>query len=448
MLLYNPGMSNGTNDKSDACLVLANGLVFKGKSFGASGTIVGEAVFTTGMNGYIETLTDPSYYGQIVTQTFPLIGNYGIIPKDFESSSCHVRGYIVRSWCENPSNFRCEGDLDSYLKKQNIIGLYDIDTRALTKVLRESGVMNGMLVSGESDEAKKIFAALENPDEKNRLLEKIRSYKIENAVESVTCSASEIEESAETVFKESASYRFVPVRSDGTKENDPEAAMRDGKGKKVVLWDFGAKANIRRELLKRGLDVVTVPALTTAEKILSLNPDGVMLSNGPGDPQENVSIIEEIKKILKARIPVFGICLGHQLLALANGAKTVKLKYGHRGANQPVKQLSTGRVYISSQNHGYAVENDSLPEGAVPSFVNTNDGTNEGLVYTKIPAFSVQFHPEACSGPLDTSFLFDDFVRLIRNPDFFRDYRAAFQRIDAITYFAGTIRGTKEKNAR
>ena len=448
MLGYNPGMSNGTNDKSDACLVLANGLVFKGKSFGASGTIVGEAVFTTGMNGYIETLTDPSYYGQIVTQTFPLIGNYGIIPKDFESSSCHVRGYIVRSWCEDPSNFRCEGDLDSYLKKQNIIGLYDIDTRALTKVIRESGVMNGMLVSGESDEAKKIFAALENPDEKNRLLEKIRSYKIENAVESVTCSASEIEESAETVFKESASYRFVPVRSDGTKENDPEAAMRDGKGKKVVLWDFGAKANIRRELLKRGLDVVTVPALTTAEKILSLNPDGVMLSNGPGDPQENVSIIEEIKKILDARIPVFGICLGHQLLALANGAKTVKLKYGHRGANQPVKQLSTGRVYISSQNHGYAVENDSLPEGAVPSFVNTNDGTNEGLVYTKIPAFSVQFHPEACSGPLDTSFLFDDFVRLIRNPDFFRDYRAAFQRIDAITYFAGTIRGTKEKNAR
>ena len=428
--------------------MLANGLVFKGKSFGASGTIVGEAVFTTGMNGYIETLTDPSYYGQIVTQTFPLIGNYGIIPKDFESSSCHVRGYIVRSWCEAPSNFRCEGDLDSYLKKQNIIGLYDIDTRALTKVIRESGVMNGMLVSGESDEAKKIFAALENPDEKNRLLEKIRSYKIENAVESVTCSASEIEESAETVFKESASYRFVPVRSDGTKENDPEAAMRDGKGKKVVLWDFGAKANIRRELLKRGLDVVTVPALTTAEKILSLNPDGVMLSNGPGDPQENVSIIEEIKKILDARIPVFGICLGHQLLALANGAKTVKLKYGHRGANQPVKQLSTGRVYISSQNHGYAVENDSLPEGAVPSFVNTNDGTNEGLVYTKIPAFSVQFHPEACSGPLDTSFLFDDFVRLIRNPDFFRDYRAAFQRIDAITYFAGTIRGTKEKNAR
>ena len=441
-------MSNGTNDKSDACLVLANGLVFKGKSFGASGTIVGEAVFTTGMNGYIETLTDPSYYGQIVTQTFPLIGNYGIIPKDFESSSCHVRGYIVRSWCEAPSNFRCEGDLDSYLKKQNIIGLYDIDTRALTKVIRESGVMNGMLVSGESDEAKKIFAALENPDEKNRLLEKIRSYKIENAVESVTCSASEIEESAETVFKESASYRFVPVRSDGTKENDPEAAMRDGKGKKVVLWDFGAKANIRRELLKRGLDVVTVPALTTAEKILSLNPDGVMLSNGPGDPQENVSIIEEIKKILDARIPVFGICLGHQLLALANGAKTVKLKYGHRGANQPVKQLSTGRVYISSQNHGYAVENDSLPEGAVPSFVNTNDGTNEGLVYTKIPAFSVQFHPEACSGPLDTSFLFDDFVRLIRNPDFFRDYRAAFQRIDAIPYFAGTIRRTKEKNAR
>ena len=326
-------MSIEAFNKSDACLVLANGQVFEGKSFGASGVIIGEAVFTTGMNGYIETLTDPSYYGQIVTQTFPLIGNYGIIPKDFESAACHVRGYIVRSWCEDPSNFRCEGDLDSYLKKQNIIGLYDIDTRALTKVLRESGVMNGMLVSGESDEAKKIFAALKNEGEKNKLLEKIRAYKIENAVESVTCSASAIEESAETVFKESASYRFVPVRSDGTKENDPEVAMKGGRGKKVVLWDFGAKANIRRELLKRGLEVVTVPALTTAEKILSLNPDGVMLSNGPGDPQDNVTIIEEIKKILEKKVPVFGICLGHQLLALANGAKTIKLKYGHRGAD-------------------------------------------------------------------------------------------------------------------
>ena len=413
MVEYGSRMSTESNNKSRACLVLANGLVFEGKSFGASGVIVGEAVFTTGMNGYIETLTDPSYYGQIVTQTFPLIGNYGIIRKDFESASCHVRGYIVRSWCTDPSNFRCDEDLNEYLKAQKIIGLYDIDTRALTKVLRESGVMNGMLVSGESDEAKKVFAALENPDEKNQLLEKIRGYKIENAVESVTCSASEIEESAETVFKESASYRFVPVRSDGTKENDPEVAMKDGKGKKVVLWDFGAKANIRRELLKRGLDVTVVPSSTTADQILSLNPDGIMLSNGPGDPQENVGIIEEIKKILKKGVPVFGICLGHQLLALANGAKTVKLKYGHRGANQPVKQLSTGRVYISSQNHGYAVENDSLPDGAVPSFVNTNDGTNEGLVYTKIPAFSVQFHPEACSGPLDTSFLFDDFVKLI-----------------------------------
>ena len=448
MLVYSPGMSIEAFNKSDACLVLANGQVFEGKSFGAYGVIIGEAVFTTGMNGYIETLTDPSYYGQIVTQTFPLIGNYGIIPKDFESAACHVRGYIVRSWCEDPSNFRCGGDLDEYLKKQNVIGLYDIDTRSLTKVLRESGVMNGMLVSGESDEAKKIFAALKNEGEKNKLLEKIRAYKIENAVESVTCSASAIEESAETVFKESASYRFVPVRSDGTKENDPEVAMKGGRGKKVVLWDFGAKANIRRELLKRGLEVVTVPALTTAEKILSLNPDGVMLSNGPGDPQDNVTIIEEIKKILEKKVPVFGICLGHQLLALANGAKTIKLKYGHRGANQPVKQLSTGRVYISSQNHGYAVEDSSLPDGAVPSFVNTNDGTNEGIVYTKIPAFSVQFHPEACSGPLDTSFLFDDFVSLIHDHNYFKNYRATFQRIDAIPYFASTIRGTKERLVR
>ncbi len=430
-----------------ACLVLANGLVFEGKSFGASGSIIGEAVFTTGMNGYLETLTDPSYFGQIVTQTFPLIGNYGLIPNDLESSKIHVRAYIVRSWCQDPSNFRCESQIDSWLKNQNIIGLYDIDTRALTKVLREAGVMNGMIISGDSEEAKANFAALSNETEKAKLLEKIKAYKIEKAVETVTCDAVKIEKDAQTVFAESAAYKAVPVRADGTKENDPEVAMKNGRGKKVVLWDFGAKANIRRELLKRGLEVVSMPCTATAEQIINENPDGIMLSNGPGDPSDNVTIIEEIKKILKKEIPVFGICLGHQLLALAKGAKTFKLKYGHRGANQPVKHLSTGRVYISSQNHGYAVDNSSIPAGAVLSFVNTNDGSCEGITYTDTPSFSVQFHPEASSGPLDTSFLFDEFVNLINDHSYFKNFKANSERVDAIAYFASTIQHTKEHTA-
>ena len=428
-----------------ACLVLANGQVFEGRSFGAEGIIIGETVFTTGMNGYLETLTDPSYYGQIVTQTFPLIGNYGDIKQDYESSKCNLRGYIVRQWCEEPSNFRCGGDIDSYLKSQNIIGIYDIDTRKLTKILREVGVMNGMLISGNSKDALEAFAALNDEGKKAALLEKIKSYKIEKAVESVTGSASGVEEPADVVFSESAKYRFVPVTADGTKINDEKEAMKAGKGKKVVLWDFGAKANIRRELLKRGLEVVTVPCSYTAEQIKALNPDGVMLSNGPGDPAENVGIIAEIKKLLDTGIPIFGICLGHQLLALANGAQTMKLKYGHRGANQPVKYTKTGRVYITSQNHGYAVKNDSLPAGTIQSFVNTNDGTCEGLTYTKIPAFSVQFHPEACSGPLDANFLFDEFVKLINNHDYFKNFKSEYERVDAIAYFASTIKATKAK---
>lgn len=419
-------------------------MVFEGSSFGSEGCVIGETVFTTGMNGYIETLTDPSYYGQIVTQTFPLIGNYGDIPKDHESARCNLKGYIVREWCEEPSNFRCGGDVDSYLRSQNIIGLYNIDTRRLTKVLREAGVMNGMIISGSSKEAVEAFAALNDEKKKAELLEKIKAYKIVNAVESVTGSASGVEEPADVVFSESVQYRFVPVTAGGTKINDPELAMKDGKGKKVILWDFGAKANIRRELLKRGLEVVTVPSSYNAEQIKALNPDGIMLSNGPGDPAENTGIIEEIKKLLKTGIPVFGICLGHQLLALASGAETMKLKYGHRGANQPVKYLKTGRVYISSQNHGYAVKNETLPKGAELSFVNTNDGTCEGLVYTNVPAFSVQFHPEACSGPLDTSFLFDEFVKLINNPSYFKDFKPEHERVDAIKYFASTIKQTKE----
>lgn len=378
-----------------AVLLLANGQVFEGNGFGASGCIIGEAVFTTGMTGYLETLTDPSYYGQIVTQTFPLIGNYGVIHPDFESEKSHVRGYIVRDFCDKPSNFRCEGDLDSFLKSNQIIGLCGIDTRKLTKVLREAGVMNGMLISGDSAEAKDAFDSLNDKNKKDALIQQIKSYTIKDAVKTVTCNAVKIEESADVVFETSAKYRAVPVTKDGLKVNDENEAMKNGKGKRVVLWDFGAKANIRRELLKRGVEVITVKCDTKASEILKLNPDGVMLSNGPGDPSENVEIITEIKKICDSGIPVFGICLGHQMLALAQGAKTLKLKYGHRGGNQPVKQLSTGRVYITSQNHGYAVDNDSLPNNVELSFVNTNDGTCEGITYTNIPAFSVQFHPEA-----------------------------------------------------
>lgn len=396
-----------------AALVLANGLVFEGDGFGAQSCAIGEAVFATGMTGCIETLTDPSYYGQIITQTFPLVGNYGIIPADYESSKIHAKAYIVRDPCDQPSNFRCQKTLDQFLKENNIPGLCGIDTRALTKVLREAGVMNAMLISGDSSEAKEAFAALKDQKKKAALLDKIKAYKIENAVKSVSLDADKIEKSADQVFAESAQYRAVPVRSDGTKVNSQEEAMKAGRGKKVVLWDFGAKANIRRELLKRGLEVQTVKSDASAADILALNPDGIMLSNGPGDPAENVKIIEELKKILDKKIPLFGICLGHQILALAKGAKTSKLKYGHRGGNQPVKRLATGRVYISSQNHGYAVESQSLPACAKETFINTNDQTNEGVVYTDCPAFSVQFHPEAASGPLDTSFLFDEFVDLI-----------------------------------
>ncbi len=348
-----------------AYLVLENGDVLEGKRFGAEGDVTGEIVFTTAMTGYLETLTDPSYYGQIVVQTFPLIGNYGVIPSDFESAAPCLKAYIVREWCQDPSNFRSEGVLDAFLKSADIVGLYDIDTRALTRIIREAGVMNAQIVSSR-----------EKAD-----AEALKRYTVAGAVNAVSC-----------------------------REPVPPTA---GDRRNVVLWDFGAKANIRRELEKRGCAVTTVPASTTADAIAAMKPDGVMLSNGPGDPAENTGIIEELARLCKTGVPLFGICLGHQLLALSQGAKTVKLKYGHRGANQPVRDTETGRVYITSQNHGYAVVGDSLPAGARLSFVNANDGTAEGVVYDNMPAFSVQFHPEACGGPLDTGFLFDRFIESI-----------------------------------
>ncbi|WP_407434619.1 carbamoyl phosphate synthase small subunit [Treponema sp.] len=359
---------------SRAYLVLADGTVFEGQSIGAEGTTTGETVFTTGMTGYIETLTDPSYYGQIVTQTFPLIGNYGVMSEDFESKKSWVSGYIVRELCEKPSNFRCEKTLDDFLKAQGIIGICGIDTRALTKKLREAGVMNGMILSGTD----------KRPDVNEALLKKIREYSIVDAVKSVQNGSS-----------------FKPLEAEKS-------------SKHIVLFDFGAKANIERELEKRGCHVTVVPYDTKADKVRALEPDGIMLSNGPGDPAENTGVIEEIKKLCDyGKIPIFGICLGHQMLALARGAKTSKLKYGHRGGNHPVKDTETGRVYITSQNHGYAVESSTLPDFARLRFVNVNDETCEGIDYTDIPAFSVQFHPEACGGPHDTNFLFDEFIKMI-----------------------------------
>lgn len=350
-----------------AYLILENGTIFEGKSFGACNETVGEIVFTTAMTGYLETLTDPSYYGQIVVQTFPLIGNYGVIESDFESKQPYVKGYIVRDWCQEPSNFRCEGNLDAFLKSKNITGIYGIDTRALTKIVRESGVMNGKIVmEGQAFD-----------------LAELRRYKIVRAVENTTCEN-------ETVLS-------------------PDGDVK----RKVCLWDFGAKYNIARELVKRGCEVTILPAGTSFERIKELAPDGLMLSNGPGDPTDNTGIIEQLKKVCELKIPTFGICLGHQLLALSQGAETTKLKYGHRGSNQPATCTDTGRVYITSQNHGYAVVSDTLPEGAKASFVNANDGTCEGVSYDYMPAFSVQFHPEACGGPLDSGFLFDNFIELI-----------------------------------
>lgn len=381
---------------SKAFLVLADGTVFEGTSIGAEGSTIGETVFTTGMTGYLETLTDPSYFGQIVTQTFPLIGNYGVIPEDFESRKCFVKGYIVRELCSLPSNFRCQSDLDSYLKSQNIVGIAEIDTRALTKKLRESGVMNGMIISG-----------IEKPVIENSLLEKIKAYRVDQSVETVSTSTQLSEK--QNVVKDYPEINHHIFHSD--------------KQIKIVLWDFGAKYNIPRELEKRNAEVITVPYSYTADDILKLDPDGIMLSNGPGDPADNTGVIAEIAKLAqynidaqtsgKKMVPIFGICLGHQLLALARGCKTSKLKYGHRGGNHPVKEVETGRVFITSQNHGYAVQCDNLPSFAKLAFYNSNDKTCEGITYIDIPAFSVQFHPEACGGPHDTNFLFDKFIQNI-----------------------------------
>ena len=353
-------------------LVLENGRIFRGERFGAEGEMTAEVVFTTGMTGYLETLTDRSYWGQMVVQTFPLIGNYGVIPADFESDAIGPCAYIVKHWCQAPSNFRSQGSLDTFFKEKGVIALSGIDTRTLTKIIRETGVMNGVITD---DPSTVDFEAL-------------KAYRVTGAVKA-----------------SSTKERYVV---------SPEGEVK----KKIALLDFGLKKNIYRELVRRGAEVTVCPCGTTAQEIAAMGLDGIMLSNGPGDPAENVEIIANLKEICKLNIPLFGICLGHQLLALAHGFQTEKLKYGHRGANQPVKNLETGRVYISSQNHGYAVVSETIDSTVARElFVNVNDNTCEGIRYLDCPAFSVQFHPEACGGPLDTQALFDQFFAMMKEGD-------------------------------
>ena len=351
----------------DGYLILSNGTVFKGEMFGAEGQVTGELVFTTAMTGYLEALTDPGYYGQIVIQTFPLIGNYGVIPQDFESDKVHVKGYIVRQWCQVPSNFRCEGRLDTFLTQNGVVALSGIDTRELTRIVRKNGVMNARIST--------------SPELTQQEKQELASYKIADAVKSVTCKTS----------------RTV------------------GEGKyRVVIWDLGAKKGIEESLIKRDCQVIYMPATSTAEDILALDPDGIMLSNGPGDPDDIPEIIAQVAKVADKKIPTMGICLGHLVLAKALGGKCIKMKYGHRGENQPVKDAFGERIYITAQSHGYAVDSDNLPKGGVVSFINVNDGTCEGIKYTDRPAFTLQFHPEACGGPLDTEFMFDNFIDMMK----------------------------------
>ena len=363
-------------------LILANGQVFRGQSIGCPGTTIGEVVFATGMVGFEETLTDPSYYGQIITQTYPLIGNYGMNSEDVESDKIWAKGYIVREACKTPSNFRSEETLDAFLKKNGIIGIEGVDTRSLTRTLRESGVMNGAITTEFDPDAE--------PEKKAALMPAITAYAVTEAVATVTCAAPKTFEPTTNVI-------------DGREVENPLH---------VALLDLGCKNNIVRCLQKRGCRVTVLPGTATAAELAALNPDGLMLSNGPGDPAENVGIIANIKEMLDTGIPTFGICLGHQLTALAAGAKTCKLKYGHRGANQPVTSPAKQRTFITSQNHGYAVMADTLPETVGKmSYFNANDGTCEGMDYFKWNCFTVQFHPEANGGPKDTEFLFDEFVK-------------------------------------
>ncbi|MFI3214097.1 MAG: carbamoyl phosphate synthase small subunit [Eubacteriales bacterium] len=389
-----------------AFLILEDGTIFEGQHIGAKREIISEIVFNTSMAGYLEVLTDPSYAGQAVCMTYPLIGNYGVCKDDMESRKPWPDGFIVKELSRIPSNFRCDMGISEFLEENNVPGIAGIDTRALTKILREKGTMNGMITTNELYDVAEIIPQL-------------KAYTTGKVVEKVTCDKKYTIVGSKTL-EENGPLSGSAVFSDGNyqagvKEPKPSLVRElNGAGKKVALLDLGAKDNIADSLVKRGCDVTIYPVLTSAEEIIKDCPDGIMLSNGPGDPKECASIIEEVKKLYDTDITIFAICLGHQLMALATGADTHRLKYGHRGGNHPVKDLETGRVYISSQNHGYVVDTDNLdPSIAVPAFINVNDETNEGLKYTGKNIFTVQFHPEACPGPQDSGYLFDRFITMM-----------------------------------
>ena len=350
-------------------LILENGTVFAGRSIGYESEIIGEAVFTTAMTGYMSTLTDQGYKGQFVLQTFPLIGNYGVVSHECESKGTAVCAYIVRELCQEPSNFRCEGALDVFLSENKVVGIEGIDTRKLTRVLRDNGSMKAKITYTMPENFESVIA-------------EIKAYEAPNAVASVTCA--QVSTAA------------------------PENASR-----KVVLWDFGAVDSIAASLLARGCEVVTVPAGTKAEDILAYKPDGVVLSNGPDAPEKNPEIIDEIKKLADKKVPMLGICLGHLMLALAKDAKSVKLPHGHRGG-MPSIRLSDSRVFITSQNQGYTLDADSLGENIKVSYKNGNDGTVEGVTYTDIPALGVQFRPGSVGGPNKTDFIYDEFIGMMK----------------------------------
>lgn len=352
-----------------ARLLLEDGTLFTGKSFGAEGGSVGEVVFNTGITGYQEVISDPSYCGQIVTMTFPLVGNYGINRDDFESIRPFIHGFVVRRHEDVPSNWRAQYTIDQLLKEYGILGISDIDTRMLTRILRQHGTMKGMITTGNE--------------------------RVEELKERLGTTALLRDQVARTSTKNVFS-------SPGEKE-------------RIVLIDYGAKSGILRELTKRGCDVVVVPQDATAEDIRRLSPDGIQLSNGPGDPKDVPHAVNTIRELL-GEYPLFGICLGHQLFALACGADTDKLKFGHRGGNHPVKELESGRCFITSQNHGYTVKEESVFGTELEvTHINNNDKTIEGLKHKKFPAFTVQYHPEAAPGPYDNSYLFDRFLEMIRD---------------------------------